>query len=406
MIDVDRVRNDFPLLQQQVYGKPLIYLDNAATTQKPVNVLDRVSEFYRKENSNIHRGVHLLSEQASEAYENARVAVQHFLKAGHAHEILFTRGTTESINLVAYSFGQAFVGAGDEIIISVMEHHSNIIPWQLLCERTGATLKVIPLTESLELDLDAFEDLISEKTKLVALTWVSNVTGVINPVRQVIETAHEHDVPVLIDAAQAIQHMPVDVTSLDCDFLAFSGHKIYAETGIGVLYGKEKWLDRMPPWQGGGGMIEKVTLEKTTYASLPLKFEAGTTNIGATISLHAALEYVQSLGITEIASYEQKLLRYAVDGLGRCEGLNVYADVPSRGGAVSLSLDGIHPYDAGAVLDKLGIAVRTGTMCAEPLMRHLGVKGALRASIVFYNTRWEIDRLIEAIPRVQALLGR
>jgi cysteine desulfurase / selenocysteine lyase len=403
-VDIDAIRSDFPILGATVYGKPLVYLDNAATTQKPRAVLDRVVAYYTRHNSNIHRGVHYLSEQASAIYESARETVQTFINASRREEVVFTRGTTESINLIAHGFGDAFVQPGDEILITQMEHHSNFVPWQVLCKRRGAVLKVVPVDEKGHLVLEALEGLMSDKTRLLAVTYVSNALGIVNPVQQIIGMAHARNVPVLVDAAQAVQHMPLDVQALDCDFLVFSGHKMYAETGIGVLYGKECWLEAMPPYQLGGGMIRKVRLEKTTYAELPFKFEAGTGNIAAAVSLAAAIDYLQHIGLATVRDHESRLIRTAVETIGSHQKVTLYGNGARRCGVLSFNLDDAHPYDVGMVLDKMGIAVRTGLHCAEPLMERLGIRGTVRASVGLYNTIEEIDRLAAGIGKACGLL--
>jgi len=403
MMDIDKIRRNFPILGQKIHGKSLAYLDNAATTQKPKVVLDKIVEFYSHSNSNIHRGVHHLSELASFAYENARESAKGFINAGAVSEVIFTSGTTESINLVADSFGRRFISKGDEIIISEMEHHSNLVPWQLLCEQKNALLKVVPFDDDGILKMEELKRLITGKTKLISIVYVSNALGVVNPVKDIIKLAHDHDIPVLVDGAQAIQHLPVDVQALDCDFFAFSGHKMYAETGIGILYGKEKWLESMPPYQAGGGMVGSVSFEKTTYAELPLKFEAGTVNYVAAVSLETAMEYIDSIGLDKIAAHEHDLLNYATEKLGAVDGLKIYGLAPERCGVLSFNLANIHPYDAGLILDKLGIAVRTGTHCAEPVMRHYGIEATIRASFALYNTLEEIDRLVEGIRKIQMM---
>ena len=403
MMDIDKIRRDFPILGKKIHGKSLAYLDNAATTQKPKVVLDKIIEFYSHSNSNIHRGVHHLSELASVAYENARESVKGFINAGAVSEVIFTSGTTESINLVADSFGRRFISEGDEIIVSEMEHHSNLVPWQLLCEQKNALLKVVPFDDDGILKMEELKRLITGKTKLISIVYVSNALGVVNPVKDIIKLAHDHDIPVLVDGAQVIQHLPVDVQALDCDFFAFSGHKMYAETGIGILYGKEKWLESMPPYQAGGGMVGSVSFEKTTYAELPLKFEAGTVNYVAAVSLESAMEYIDSIGLDKIASHEHDLLNYATEKLGALDGLKIYGLAPERCGVLSFNLADIHPYDAGLILDKLGIAVRTGTHCAEPVMRHFGIEATIRASFALYNTLEEIDRLVEGIRKIQMM---
>lgn len=404
-IDINKIRADFPVLNQKIYKKDYIYFDNGATTQKPIQVIDAVSDFYKNQNSNIHRGVHLLSEKATEAYESVRKKVQAFINAEKESEIIFTRGTTESINLVAFSFGERYIEEGDEVIISAMEHHSNIVPWQMLCERKKAVLKAIPFNDDGELEIETLPELLSEKTKILAVTHVSNSLGTINPIKEIIDICHKANVPVLIDAAQSIQHIKIDVQELDCDFLAFSGHKIYSETGIGVLYGKEKFLNEIPPYQGGGDMVDKVTLEKTTYLGPPLKFEAGTTNFVGAISLGVAIDYINEIGLEAIAEYETELLNYATEKLKNIGGLTIYGNAKSKSSTISFLLDGVHPYDAGMILDKLGIAVRTGTHCTQPVMDKFGITGTVRASFAFYNTKEEIDKLIEAIERVKMMFG-
>ncbi len=405
MLDVEKIRKDFPILGQQVYGKPLVYLDNGATTQKPTIVLETIERLYNKENSNVHRGVHHLSNVTTENYEAARKTVQDFIHAEHAHEIIFTHGTTSSINAVAFSFGERYVQAGDEIIVSGMEHHANIVPWQMLCERKGAILKVLPVTEKGDLQLEKLDDLISEKTKLLAVTQVSNVLGTINPVKKIVKIAHAHNVPVLIDGAQGIQHEKTDVQETDCDFYVFSGHKIYGPTGIGVLYGKEKWLNEMPPYQGGGDMIKKVTFEKTIYEDLPLKFEAGTMNYIGAIGLGKAIEYLQKTGFDDIIAREQELEEYATSRLMQIPGLRIFGTSDHKTGIVSFLIGDIHPYDTGMILDKLGVAVRTGHHCAEPLVESYGITGTVRASFAFYNTKEEVDILYNALLKVIEMLG-
>lgn len=398
------IRADFPILEREVHGKPLVYLDNAATTHKPQQVLDRVQQFYRESNSNVHRGAHYLSEQASEAYENARKKTAGFINAPNDYEVIFTKGTTDSINLVASSFGDAFVSEGDEIILSEMEHHSNIVPWQMMCERYGAKIKTLPVSQNGTLEPDELEKLITPKTRLVCLAYVSHVLGTQNDIKKLIQVSHNHEVPVLVDGAQAVQHFPVDVKELDCDFFAFSGHKIYAETGIGVLYGKEKWMDAMPPYQGGGAMISKVEMEKTSYGELPLKFEAGTGNYVAAASLGEAIDYVGHTGMENISEHENEVTQYAAEQLRSTEGVTLYGDPPVRCSVLSFNLEGVHPYDAGMILDKKGIAVRTGKLCAEPLMRTYNVDGMIRASFGMYNTTEEVDHFIEGVKTAQAML--
>ncbi len=404
-LDLSEIRAQFPILARQVYGRRLVYLDNAATTQKPQSVLNRVVEYYTASNSNIHRGVHFLSEQASGLYEAGREKVQQFIHAASASEIIFTHGTTDAINLVAGSFGDAFVTAGDEIIVTEMEHHSNLVPWQNLCLRRGARLRILPFDDDGELALDQLQALISPTTKLLALTYVSNVLGRINPVREIIGLAHAHGVPVLIDGAQAIAHLPVDVQDLGCDFFAFSGHKMYAETGIGVLYGKRRWLAKMPPYQSGGGMIGSVDQEVSTYADPPQRFEAGTPHIAGVVGLSAAIDFIQETGLARIADHEADLLSYAADRLAKIDGVTLYGRSAPHCGAVSFNLADLHPYDVGVILDKMGVAVRTGAMCAQPVMRHYGIEGSLRASVAVYNTREEIDQLIVGLDKARQLLG-
>ena len=403
MYDVSEIRKDFPILGQTVYGKPLIYLDNAATTQKPQCVIDAITEAYTNVNANVHRGVHFLSQKATEQYEAARLTVRSFINAKHPHEVIFTRGTTESINLVAYSFGETFLSEGDEVIVSTMEHHSNIVPWQLLAERKGIRLRVIPLTSDARLDIDAYKALFSEKTRLVSITHTSNVLGVTNPVKEFIEIAHSHNVPVLIDAAQSIPHKKVDVQELDADFLVFSGHKIYGPTGIGVLYGKEELLNRMKPYQGGGEMIQTVRFEKTTFNELPYKFEAGTPDYVGAMALAKALDYVTAIGIENIAAHEQMLTRYTLERLQQIPGMRIFGN--PDGSAISFLVGDIHPADLGTLLDRLGIAIRTGHHCAQPLIDHFGIPGTVRASFAMYNTTEEADILIAGITRVMKMFG-
>lgn len=402
-IDIEKIRADFPVLNQKIYNKEYVYLDNGATTQKPQQVIDVVSHFYQNTNSNIHRGVHFLSEKSTQAYEAVRKKVQQFINAKHEHEIIFTKGTTDSINLVAFSFGERFVKEGDEIIISAMEHHSNIVPWQMLCERKNAKLKVLPFDKNGELELDKLADLFTDKTRILAITHVSNSMGTINPIKEIIAQAHKANVPVLIDGAQSIQHTPINVQELDCDFFAFSGHKIYAETGIGVLYGKEKYLKEIPPYQGGGDMVDRVTLEKTTYLESPFKFEAGTTNYVGAVSLGAAIDYLNEIGIENIQEYESELIKYATEQLSAIDGLTIYGNAKKKAAAISFLLSNIHHYDTGMILDKMGIAVRTGTHCTQPLMDSLGITGTVRASFAFYNTKDDVDKLVEGVKKVKAM---
>ncbi len=405
-LDINKIRKDFPILSTKVYGKSLVYFDNGATTQKPQCVIDKIAEVYSTVNANIHRGVHHLSQEATELTENARKIVQKFINAEHSHEIIFTKGTTESINLVASSFCRQFCNEGDEIIVSAMEHHSNIVPWQIQGDISGVNLKVIPINDKGEIILEEFEKLITSKTRLVSVTYVSNVMGVINPVDKIIEIAHKHNIPVLIDAAQAIQHINIDVQKLDCDLLVFSGHKIYGPTGTGVLYGKQDLLNQIPPYQGGGEMIGKVSFAKTTFNELPFKFEAGTPNYVDFIALGTAIEYIQSLGLENIKTYEDELLEYATQQLiSNIEGLQIYGTSEHKSSVISFLVKGIHHYDMGMLLDKMGIAVRTGHHCAEPLMDIFGIEGTVRASLVFYNTKEEIDILVAGVKRVVSMFA-
>ncbi len=404
LLNIEEIRKDFPLLNTKVYGKQLVYLDNAATTQKPLAVLNSIDDYYRKYNSNVHRGVHFLSQEATAAYEGARQTVAAFLNAKHSHEIIFTRGTTEGINLVAASFGRDRLKAGDSILISAMEHHSNIVPWQMVCMEKGATLKVIPMDQKGVLEMDKFAGLLDDTVKLVAVTYVSNSLGSINPIREIIAQAHARNIPVLVDAAQAVQHMPVDVQELDADFLVFSGHKVYGPTGIGVLYGKEQMLDNMPPWQGGGDMIKTVSFEKTEYNELPYKFEAGTPDMAGAIGLAAALDYISAIGLQRIAETEKQLLDYALNALSEIEGLRFIGKSPQRSGAISFLIDGLHPFDTGELLDKQGVAVRTGHHCTQPIMDFFGIPGTIRASFALYSTKEEVDILIAATKKAVDLL--
>lgn len=402
--DINKIRNDFPILKREVNGKPLVYLDNGATTQKPKFVIDAITNYYEEMNSNVHRGVHYLSQLSTDAFEVTRRKVQQFINAKEEAEIIITKGTTESINLVASCFGKAFVHEGDEIIISAMEHHSNIVPWQMLCEDRGAVLRVIPMNDKGELDMKAYEELLSDKTKIVAVAYVSNALGTINPVKQIIEMAHARNVPVLVDAAQAIQHIAIDVQELDVDFLAFSGHKMYAPTGVGVLYGKRALLDAMPPYQGGGDMIKDVTFEKTTYNELPFKFEAGTPNIEAGICFAAAIDYINSLGIENIKAHEDELLAYATQKLKAIAGVRIIGEAEYKSSVISFVVDGVHPYDIGVILDKLGIAVRTGHHCAQPVMDRFNIPGTVRASLALYNTKEDIDNFVAGLTRALNML--
>ena len=397
-------RDDFQLLDQTVNGHPLIYLDNAATTQKPKEVINSLIDYYTLLNSNIHRGVHYLSQQATTAFEESRATVQHFINAAHQHEIIFTKGTTESINLVASSFGKAFLHEGDEIIISEMEHHSNIVPWQMICEEKGAHLKVLPIDEEGNLKIEELELLLTQKTKIIAVTHISNALGTINPIKRIIEIAHKKDIPVLIDGAQAMSHQPVDVQDLDCDFYCFSGHKMYGPMGVGVLYGKEAWLEKLPPYQGGGEMIQRVTFTHTTFNELPFKFDAGTPNVADVIGLKSAIDYINRIGISKIAQYENELLEYGTKQLLSIPGLSIIGKAKEKASIISFILDLIHPYDAGLLIDKWGIAVRTGHHCTQPIMDKYGIPGTIRASFALYNTKEEIDRLVDTIKKVQIML--
>jgi len=402
---IEEIRSEFPILSELVYGKPLVYLDNGATTQKPERVIQRVAEVYRKANANVHRGVHRLSDVVSEQYEAARETVKLFINAGKREEIVFTPGTTASINAVAFSFGEQFVSEGDEIVISAMEHHANIVPWQMMCERKKAFLKVIPFSDEGVLDMEEYKKLLTERTRLVAVTHASNVLGTINPVKEMIKEAHKHDIPVLIDGAQSVQHGIVDVKDLDCDFFVFSGHKIYGPTGIGVLYGKEKWLEVLPPYQGGGDMVDKVTFEKTTYNVLPFKFEAGTTNYAGAIGLATALDFVTETGRVDIAAREKQLLEIATKELLSIKGIRIFGTAPEKVSVLSFLPGEVHQYDAGMILDKMGIAVRTGTHCAQPLMDRYGITGTVRASIAFYNTEEEMHILAMGVKQVMEMFA-
>ncbi|MBX3279574.1 MAG: cysteine desulfurase [Acidobacteria bacterium] len=403
--DIGRVRADFPILRREVYGRPLIYLDNAATSQKPQSVIERIERYYREENANIHRGVHYLSQLATREYESARVKIKRFINAGDAHEIIFTRGTTEGINLVAFSYGRKHVREGDEVIISAMEHHSNIVPWQMLCEYTGAKLRVIPINDDGELIMDEYARMLGPRTKIVAVNHISNALGTVNPVKRIVEMAHSQDVPVLIDGAQAAPHLAVDVRDLDCDFYVFSGHKMCGPTGVGALYGKTEWLNTLPPWQGGGDMIASVDFDKTTYNALPYKFEAGTPNIAGGIGLGAAIDYLTGIGLDRIAAYEHELLDYATETIGAINGVRIIGTAREKASVLSFTLAGIHPHDIGTILDQEGIAVRAGHHCAQPVMKRFKVPATVRASFAFYNTKAEIDALAEGIHRVVEVLG-
>lgn len=405
MYDINKVREDFPILSRTVYGRPLVYFDNAATTQKPRCVVEAMTEEYYNVNANVHRGVHYLSQQATDLHEQARETVQKFINAPSASEVIFTRGTTESANLVVSSFAEAFMSEGDEVIISTVEHHSNIVPWQLQAAKRGIAIRVIPMNDDGSLDMEAYAAMFNERTKIVSVTHVSNVLGSINPVEQIISIAHAHDIPVMIDGAQSTPHFAVDVQALDCDFFTFSGHKIYGPTGIGVLYGKEKWLDRMPPYQGGGEMIESVTFERTVFERLPFKFEAGTPDYVATHGLAKALDYVSALGMDNIAKHEADLTRYAMERMMQIDGMRIFGpqNPDMKDAVISFQLRDIHHLDMGTLLDRLGIAIRTGHHCAQPLMDRLGVAGTARASFALYNTREEIDIMIAGIERVSKM---
>jgi cysteine desulfurase/selenocysteine lyase len=403
--NLDFIRKDFPILDRLVNKKPLVYFDNGATAQKPKMVIEAIEHYYKFQNANIHRGVHTLSQEITLAYEDARTTIQRFLNAQHAHEIVFTKGTTDAINLVAFSFGKRFVKAGDEIVISAMEHHSNIIPWQQLCEEKGALLKVIPINNQGELEILEFNKLITSKTRLVALTHVSNTLGTINPIKALIEIAHQFDIPVLIDGAQAVPHLKVDVQDLDADFYCFSAHKLFGPTGVGVLYGKEKWLNNMPPYQTGGGVIKTVTFEKTEFAELPLKFEAGTPHIAGGIGLAAAINYLNNLGLEQITEYENKLLLYATNCLHNIEGIRIIGTSINKAAVLSFIVEGIHPFDIGVILDQQGIAVRTGHHCTQPLMQFYNIPGTVRVSMAFYNSIEEVDMFIMALKKAIKMLS-
>lgn len=399
-----KYRTNFPILEQNIYKKPLVYLDNAATTQKPKEVIEALSGYYETLNSNIHRGVHYLSQKATEEFELARKCVQQFIHAAHHYEVIFTRGATESINLIANSFGRTFISEGDEIIISEMEHHSNIVPWQLVCEERGAKLQIIPFDDKGVLQIDKVERMITPRTKMVAITHVSNTLGTINPVKEVVRIAHAHKVPVMIDGAQAVAHCCVDVQDLDCDFYCFSGHKMYAPMGVGIMYGKEQWLNQMKPYQGGGDMISHVSFEKTTYNELPFKFEAGTPAVGDVIGLRKAIEYMQRIGVEKIANHENELLHYATEQLLTVDGLKIYGEAPLKAGVISFLVKKIHPYDMGVLLDHQGIAVRTGHHCTQPIMTHFDIPGTVRASFALYTTKEDIDILIHGVRKAAEML--
>ena len=405
MFNVEEIRKDFPILSQKIYGKPLVYLDNAATTQKPNSVINTISSFYQNTNSNIHRGVHLLSEKSTEAYESARKNIQEHIGAENLYEIIFTAGTTAAINTIAYSFGEKFVNESDEIIVSHLEHHANIVPWQLLAERKKAILKVAPITSNGEINIPELKKLFSNKTRILAISHVSNSLGTINPVKEIISFAHSQGVPVLVDGAQSIQHGKIDVRDMDCDFFVFSGHKIYGPTGIGVLYGKEKWLEQLPPYQGGGDMIKSVSFERTTFNELPFKFEAGTMNYVGAAGLSSAIDYVNKIGLENIEVYEKQLLDYCTKKISDIEGLTIIGTATNKISVVSFVMENIHQYDIGMVLDKMGIAVRTGTHCTEPVMTFFNIDGTVRASFSFYNTFDEIDILIESLKKIKTMFN-
>ena len=403
MFDINQIRNDFPILGRKVYDRPLVYLDNAATTQKPRCVVEAITEEYYNVNANVHRGVHYLSQQATDLHEEAREKVRRFINARSTSEIVFTRGTTESLNLVASSFCEEFMQEGDEVIVSVMEHHSNIVPWQLQAAKRGIAVRVIPMTDEGELKMDEYEKLFTDKTKIVSVTHVSNVLGTVNPVKEIIRIAHRHSVPVMVDGAQSAPHFAVDVQAMDCDFFAFSGHKMYGPTGIGVLYGKEDWLDRLPPYQGGGEMIESVSFARTVFERLPFKFEAGTPDYVATHGLAKAIDYITALGMDNIQKHEQELTEYAMQRLKEVEGIRIFGTAPRKDAVVSFLVGDIHHLDMGTLLDRLGIAVRTGHHCAQPLMLRLGIQGTVRASFALYNTKEEIDTLVDGVKRVSRM---
>jgi cysteine desulfurase/selenocysteine lyase len=405
MMDINKIRADFPILAREVYGRPLVYFDNAATSQKPQCVMDKITEMYTTVNSNVHRGVHYLSQVATDEHEAARKTVQRFINANSPDEIVFTRGATESINLVASSFCRTFCEPGDEILITAMEHHSNIVPWQIQADMYGLSVKVAPINKDGELILEEFEKLISPRTKLIALTHISNVLGTVNPVNEIVKIAHNNKIPVLIDAAQSVQHAKVDVQKIDCDFLVFSSHKVYGPTGVGVLYGKEEWLNALPPYQGGGEMIENVTFEKTTFNKLPFKFEAGTPDFVGTAALATALNYINSIGLDNIAHHEDELLKYATEKMLQIPGMRIIGTAKEKCSVISFLVDDIHPYDIGTLLDKMGIAIRTGHHCAEPLMKELGIDGTARVSFAFYNTKEEVDLFIAGLKRIVSMFS-
>jgi cysteine desulfurase/selenocysteine lyase len=404
-LDVARIRSDFPTLRERVRGKPLVYLDNAATSQKPQSVLDALARYYRSQNSNVHRGVHTLSARATEEYEGARAKIQNFINAKETREIVFVRGTTEGINLVAQTFARKRIGCGDEVLITAMEHHSNIVPWQILCQEKGAALRVVPINDRGELSMEDYARMLSPRTRLVSLAHVSNALGTINPMNEIIRRAHDRGVPVLVDGAQAAPHLKLDVRDLDCDFYTFSGHKLFGPTGIGVLYGKAALLEEMPPYQGGGEMILSVTFEKTTYNTIPYKFEAGTPHIAGAIGLGAAIDYLQRVGMEEIGEYEDDILSYATAQLSEIKGLTIIGTAPAKAGVLSFVLEGVHAHDVGTILDQEGVAIRTGHHCAMPVMERFGVQATARASLAFYNTRADVDALVRAVHKVREVFG-
>lgn len=404
-LDIEKVRADFPILSQTIYKRPLIYFDNAATTQKPVQVIRAISNYYEQDNCNIHRGVHYLSVKATEAFEEARKEIREFINAPSTHEIVFTKGASESLNLVASSFGKKFLKPGDEVITTIMEHHSNFVPWQLICEEMGVVLRVSNILPDGELDLENLYSLINDRTKIIALTHVSNVLGTINPIKEIIAFAHQKGIPVLVDGAQGVSHLRIDVTDLDCDFYCFSGHKMYAPMGIGILYGKEKWLEELPPYQSGGEMVKDVRIEKTTFNELPFKFEAGTPNVEGVMGLRAAVQYLKDLGMDNIRAYEDELLKHANEMLSAIHDVRFFGTAPEKASLVSFLIGDIHPFDAGTIIDKMGIAVRSGHHCAQPLIDHFGIPGTVRASFAFYNTIEEIDKLADAVSRVKTMFN-
>lgn len=404
MFDVQSIRQQFPVLNQQVYGKPLVYFDNAATTQKPLCVIERERDYYLNENCNIHRGVHYLSQKATEAYENARITVARFINTPEAHEIVFTRGTTESLNLLATSFEHLFIEEGDKVMVTAMEHHSNLVPWQQMILRHHGELLVVPMDENGILDLNAYQDLLKKQTKVVSIAHISNTLGTINPVKEMITMAHQYGIPVVVDGAQSMAHLPIDVQDMDCDFYVFSGHKMYAPMGIGGLYGKTEWLEKMPPYQFGGEMVDTVSFEKTTFNKLPFKFEAGTPNVGAALGLETAVKFIESMDRKAVAEHEDLLLKTAVERLAQIEGMRFIGQAPHRSGLVSFVIDGIHPYDLGTIVDKMGVAVRTGHHCAEPVMTYFGIPGTVRASFAMYNTIEEVEVFVKAVERAANML--